>query len=80
MRDSIRRRIEQADAVGGRLVSRLWGSLLLVALVVVGIPMTIATLWQGHWIGATVSGVVTIGGLLFVRYLFDRNRRLSDME
>ncbi len=80
MKDALRRRIEDVDRIGGRIYSRFWGTVFLVGVLVVAVPVMIGTLRDRHWIGFALSAGVAVAGLLFVRYLFSRNRRLSELE
>lgn len=80
MSDRHRGRLERIDRAGGKLVSRLFGTILLLAVLAIGVPMLIGSLRQGEWTGAAVVGAASIAALALVRYLFSPERRLSDIE
>ncbi len=80
MKDALRRRIEDVDRIGGRIYARFWGTVFLIAVLVVAVPVSIGTLLDRHWTGFALSAGVTVAGLLFVRHLFSRNRRLSELD
>lgn len=80
MRDRLARGIDTVDAVGGRLFGRALGTLVLIALVAIGVPLLLGALRSRDWIATGVVGTAIVGGGLAVRYLFSRNRRLSELE
>ncbi len=71
---------DRIDQLGGRLVGRFWGTLLLLGVLGIGMPMFIGSIVSGAWAGAVVTGVVSAVGLAMVGFLFSSRRRLSEFE
>ena len=80
MRNRIASGLDRFDRAGGKLVSRLLGFLVLVAVIGVGVPLLVGALRSRDWVAALIVLVAVAGGLALIRYLFSNDRRLSDME
>ncbi len=73
-------RLDRIDRLGGQIYARFWGSLLLIGVVAIGVPMLIGTISNRAWVGAGVTAFSTVAGLVLVRYLFSSKRRLSELD
>lgn len=72
--------LDRMDRFGGRVIGRFWGTILLAAVLLIAVPIAIASALDGDWLGASISlGAAALGGAA-VRYLFSGRRRLSDYE
>ncbi|MBT8200594.1 MAG: hypothetical protein KJO36_08760 [Acidimicrobiia bacterium] len=71
---------DRIDRLGGRLVARFWGTLLLLGVLGIGMPMLIGSIVSGAWAGAVFTGIVSAVGLAIVGFLFSSRRRLSDLD
>ncbi|NND03591.1 MAG: hypothetical protein HKN91_12470 [Acidimicrobiia bacterium] len=74
------RGLDRVDSVGGKLIARFWGTLLGIVAVLVLLPMLVSAVRNEAWITGGVVLLVTAAVAALIRYLFSRNRRLSDFE
>ena len=72
--------IERIDRLGGKVVARFWGTVLLLAVVLIGGGAVAFAVASGRWAMAIIVLVLAVPGLLLVRYLYSPTRRLSDFE
>lgn len=72
--------IDRLDRIGGKIVGRLWGIVMLIAIGLVAVPIAVGSARDGDWLGTGIALGAAALGALFVRYLFSRHRRLSDYE
>lgn len=80
MRQRIATGMERIDTVGGKLVARFFGVILLAGIVAVVVPVMVSSFAAGSWWSAVMAAAFGVPGLLLVRYLFSPRRRLSDIE
>lgn len=80
MKDRLARGIDKVDRVGGKLFSRALGSLVLIAVVAVGLPLLFGAVRSRDWVATLVVGTAVVVGAIGVRYLFSKDRRLSELE
>ncbi|NNF10043.1 MAG: hypothetical protein HKN74_07155 [Acidimicrobiia bacterium] len=72
--------LEGIDRFGGKVVARFWGTVLLLAVVLIGGSAVVFAMATGRWAMAIIALVLAVPGLLVVRYLYSPKRRLTDFE
>ena len=72
--------LQRLDAFGGKLIARFWGTLLLLAIVLVAGGAMVYAVATGQALVALLAALLALPGLLFVRFLFSSKRKLSDFD
>lgn len=72
--------IDRIDRLGGKVIGRFWGAILLGAVLLIAVPIAIGAMVDGDWLGMAVAMAAAALGFAAVRYLFSSRRRLSEFE
>lgn len=72
--------VDRVDRIGGRVFFSLWGLLIIIGVVGIGIPIFVGSVIANNSAGIAIGGSTVVGGAWMGRYLLSSKRRLSEIE